>query len=52
MKKLSILLVLLVSVSFGCSTVKGLGEDIAGLGKGIAKMAGHVQENVGKKAEE
>ncbi|MCD4779922.1 MAG: entericidin EcnA/B family protein [Candidatus Omnitrophica bacterium] len=42
---LSLSLVLILS---GCSTIKGMGEDIRSIGGWISNGSDHVRENVGK----
>ena len=51
MKKFYLMIAMLVFVSVGCSTIKGIGQDIKGLGNGIAGIAEKTHDGM-KKSEQ
>lgn len=48
MKKFHLMLVVLIVVSAGCSTIQGIGQDIKGLGNGIAGIAEKTHDGLTK----
>jgi len=48
MKSIYLVLGVLLATSIGCSTIKGIGQDIQGLGNGITNMADKVRAGIDK----
>ena len=49
MKKHTLLIAIMIIAGLGCSTIKGIGEDIRGLGSGIAGASDKVRSGMEKK---
>lgn len=49
MNKYTLLVAALIIAGLGCSTIKGIGEDIKGLGGGIAGASDKVRSGMEKK---
>jgi predicted small secreted protein len=45
---LMVMCIFFMSTLFGCGTIRGLGEDLSGIGKAISRSSDHVKDSVKK----